>query len=76
QLEIAISVFRRSWWLIMAISDTKLFNARRHFLRAVAKLGLCHWHQARAEEAHRDTGSIKLIAQLQAEVYELRERVD
>jgi protease PrsW len=76
QLEIAISVFRRTEWLASAIGSAKLFQARRRFLRAVAKLGLCHWHQARAAEASRDTGSFKLISQLQAEVFALRDLVD
>jgi protease PrsW len=75
QLEIAISVFRRTGWLAMAFGNAKLFNARRQFLRAVAKLGLCHWHQERAEEAHKDTASLDLIARLQAEVFALRDRV-
>jgi protease PrsW len=75
QLEIAISVFRRTEWLASAIGNSKLFDARRRFLRAVAKLGLCHWHQARAAEASRDTGSFMLISQLQAEVFALRDLV-
>jgi RsiW-degrading membrane proteinase PrsW (M82 family) len=75
QLEIAISVFRRTEWLASAIGNAKLFDARRRFLRAVAKLGLCHWHQARAAEARRDTGSLTLISQLQAEVFALRDMV-
>jgi protease PrsW len=75
QLEIAISVFRRTEWLATALGNAKLFDARRRFLRAVAKLGLCHWHQARAAEASRHTGSFKLISQLQAEVYALRDLV-
>jgi protease PrsW len=75
QLEIAISVFRRTEWLASAIGNAKLFDARRRFLRAIAKLGLCHWHQARAAEASRDTASFKLISQFQAEVLALRDMV-
>ncbi len=75
QLEIAISVFRRTEWLATAIGNSKLFDARRRFLRAVAKLGLCRWHQARAAEASRDTGSLLLISKLQSEVFILRDMV-
>lgn len=75
QLEIAISVFRRTSWVGSAVGNQGLFNSRRRFLRAVAKLGLCHWHNARASEANKDTGSLRLIARLQAEVFDLRDRV-
>jgi protease PrsW len=75
QLEIAISVFRRTEWLATAIGNSKLFDARRRYLRAVAKLGLCHWHQARAAEARRDTASLLLISKLQSEVFILRDMV-
>lgn len=74
-LEIAISVFRRTGWIAAALGNARLFNARRQFLRAVAKLGLCHWHKDRANEAQKDTGSLKLIAQLQAEVFALKDEV-
>jgi RsiW-degrading membrane proteinase PrsW (M82 family) len=75
QLDIAISVFRRTGWVASAFGNSILFNTRRRFLRAVAKLGLCHWHQDRAIEARRDTGSLSLISQLQAEVFSLRDDV-
>ncbi|MFN0084370.1 MAG: PrsW family glutamic-type intramembrane protease [Blastocatellia bacterium] len=76
QLDIAISVFRRSGWMLGALGNRKLLYVRRRFLRAVAKLGLCHWHEARASQASRDTGSFSLIAKLQGEVFSLRDRVD
>ncbi len=72
QLDIAISVFRRTGWVAAAIGNRKLFNARRQFLRAVAKLGLCHWHIQRASEAKMETESFPMISQLQAEVFSLR----
>jgi RsiW-degrading membrane proteinase PrsW (M82 family) len=75
QLEIAISVFRRTGWVASAFGHSELFNNRRRFLRSVAKLGLCRWHQARATEAMKDTGSFRMISRLQAEVLELRDRV-
>ncbi len=75
QLAIAISVFRRSGWMASAFGNPRLFTARRQFLRNVAKLGLCHWHKDRATEAHQDTGSLGLIAKLQAEVLSLRDQV-
>lgn len=76
QLDVVISVFRRTGWLLGALGDRKLLNARRRFLRAVAKLGLCHWHKARASEADRDTGSFSLIAKLQGEVFTLRNQIE
>jgi protease PrsW len=72
QLEIAISVFRRTEWVAAAWGDSRLFNARRKFLRTVAKLGLCLWHRDRAREAQRVTGSLLIISQLQAELFSLR----
>ncbi len=75
QLEIAISVFRRTGWVAAAIGHPRLFNARRQFLRAVAKLGLCRWHKQRAAEADVDTGSFPLINKLQAEIFSLRDHV-
>ncbi|MGE0132061.1 MAG: PrsW family glutamic-type intramembrane protease [Blastocatellales bacterium] len=76
QLDIAISVFRRTGWVASAIGNPGIFNARRRFLRAVAKLGLCHWHKQRATEAERDTGSFPLISQFQAEVFSLRNQIE
>ncbi|HKX30173.1 MAG TPA: PrsW family glutamic-type intramembrane protease [Blastocatellia bacterium] len=75
QLEITISVFRRTGWVASAFGQSRLFNRRRQFLRAVAKLGLCHWHRKRAMQVGRETGSLSLIAQLQAEVFMLRDQV-
>ena len=76
QLDIAISVFRRTGWVASAIGDGRLFNARRRFLRSVAKLGLCHWHVQRAAEAGSETASFPLIIQIQAEVFTLRDKVE
>jgi len=76
QLDIAISVFRRTGWVASAIGDGRLFNARRRFLRSVAKLGLCHWHVQRAAEAGSETASFPLITQIQAEVFTLRDKVE
>ncbi len=75
QLDIAISVFRRTGWVASVIGDIRLFNARRRFLRSVAKLGLCHWHVQRAAQAGAETASFPLINQFQAEVFSLRDEV-
>jgi RsiW-degrading membrane proteinase PrsW (M82 family) len=74
-LDIAISVFRRTNWLVSAIGKGGLYSARRQFLRAVAKLGLCHWHVQRAAQAGGQTQSFPLINQFQAEVFSLRDKV-
>jgi protease PrsW len=76
QLDIAISVFRRTGWVASAIGDSQLFGARRRFLRSVAKLGLCHWHVRRAAEAGAETASFPLISRFQAEVFSLRDKVE
>lgn len=73
---IAISVFRRSLWVMSAIGNKRLFNARRRYLRAVAKLGLCHWHNKRAVDARGDTDSFSLIPKLQAEIFRLKTQID
>lgn len=76
QLDIAISVFRRSGWVASAVGNGGLFSARRQFLRSVAKLGLCHWHVRRAAQAGAETASFPLINQFQAEVFSLRDRIE
>lgn len=76
QLDIAISVFRRTGWVASAMGDSRLFGARRRFLRSVAKLGLCHWHVQRATEVGAETTSFPLINQFQAEVFSLRDEVE
>ena len=75
-LDIAISVFRRTAWTFIVIGDGRRYRARRQFLNTIAKLGLCHWHKARASEANRDTGSFTLISRLQAEVFTMRDRIE
>ena len=70
-LEIAMSAFRRSKWVMSAFGNRQLFNSRRQYLRSIAKLGLCHWHNSRAVEAKGETGSFSVIPQLQAEVFKL-----
>ncbi len=76
QLEIVISVFRRSRWVFSALGDNKLFNARRQYLRSVAKLGLCHWHNSRAIAARGKTGSFSVTPLLQAEIFGLRDQIE
>ncbi|HEU0184950.1 MAG TPA: PrsW family intramembrane metalloprotease [Blastocatellia bacterium] len=75
QLDTAISVFRRTGWVASAIGNSRLYSARRQFLRSVAKLGLCHWHVQRAAQAGGETQSFPLISQFQAEVFSLRDKV-
>ncbi|MFN0111366.1 MAG: PrsW family glutamic-type intramembrane protease [Blastocatellia bacterium] len=74
-LEIAISVFRRTGWVLSAFGNSQMFNARREFLRSIAKLGLCHWHNSRAFEAKGHTGSFSAVPQLQAEVFRLNNEI-
>jgi len=75
QLKIAISVFRRSGWVMAAFGNSRRFTARRQFLRAVAKLGLCHWHHSRAAAASGETASFSMIPRLRAEVFRLRDEI-
>jgi RsiW-degrading membrane proteinase PrsW (M82 family) len=75
QLEIASSALKRMGWIASAFGKGKLFNTRRQFLRAVTKLGLCHWHAARATAAQTGTQSFTLIPKFQAEVLMLRDQV-
>jgi RsiW-degrading membrane proteinase PrsW (M82 family) len=75
-LDIAISVFRRTAWVLAAAGNREKYRARREYLKAIAKLGLCHWHKARATEANRDTDSFPMIARLQAEIFTLSTDVD
>lgn len=75
QLDTVISVFRRSGWVWSALGNAAQMNARRQFLRAVAKLGLCYWHVERAMTAQAETKSFTLIPKLQAEIFGLREQI-
>lgn len=75
QLEIVTSLARRGKWLAESFGHPGRLQARRRFLRTAAKLGLCHWHVARAAAAGTETQSFPLIAQLQAEVFALRGEV-
>jgi RsiW-degrading membrane proteinase PrsW (M82 family) len=75
QLDTVVSIFRRSGWVWSALGNAPQMNARRQFLRAVAKLGLCYWHVERANAAQSQTMSFSLIPQLQAEVFRLREQI-
>lgn len=74
-LEVVISVFRRSSWVFSAFGNRERFNSRRQYLRSVAKLGLCHWHNLRAVEAQGETGSFTVIPQLRAEVFKLKHEI-
>lgn len=75
QLEIVSSLFKRTGWIAGAMGKGQLFASRRQFLRAVTKLGLCHWHAARAAAAQTGTQSFTLIPKFQAEVLMLRDQV-
>lgn len=75
QLDTVVSIFRRSNWVWSALGNAPQMNARREFLRAVAKLGLCYWHVARAVKAQSQTISFTLLPKLQAEVFRLRDQI-
>jgi RsiW-degrading membrane proteinase PrsW (M82 family) len=75
QLDIVSSLFKRLGWIAGALGKGQLFATRRQFLRAVTKLGLCHWHAARAAAAQTGTQSFTLIPKFQAEVLMLRDQV-
>lgn len=75
QLDTVVSIFRRSGWVWLAFGDAARMNARRQFLRTVAKLGLCYWHAERAVAAQSQTSSFTLIPKLQAEVFGLRDKI-
>jgi protease PrsW len=75
QLDTVVSIFRRTGWVWSALGNARMMNARRQFLRDVAKLGLCHWHVKRAAQAQSETQSFTLIGRLQAEIYQLGQEV-
>jgi RsiW-degrading membrane proteinase PrsW (M82 family) len=74
-LQIVSSIFNRLRWVLSVISNRELFGARRRYLRAVTKLGFCHWHATRAVMADTQTQSFSMIPRLQAEVFSLRDQV-
>jgi protease PrsW len=75
QLDTVVSIFRRSTWVWSALGNAAQMNARRQFLRSVAKLGLCYWHVDRAVAARSQTTSFTLLPKLQAEVFGLRDKI-
>ncbi len=76
QLELTVSVFARSKWVLSSLWNPEQRRVRRQFLRSVAKLGLCLWHCDRAQVARKDTGSLRMIDRLRGEIFLLREKVD
>jgi RsiW-degrading membrane proteinase PrsW (M82 family) len=75
QLNMLVSLTGRTRWVMAAAGNTVRMEARRQFLRAASKLGLCHWHVSRAISAQSQTASFPLIPRLQAELLALRERI-
>jgi protease PrsW len=75
QLEILVSLFGRTRWVMAGAGNNERISARRQFLRTASKLGLCHWHVSRAVSAQSQTASFPLIPRLQAELLALRERI-
>jgi protease PrsW len=75
QLNMLVSLFGRTRWVMAGAGNSERVNARRQFLRTASKLGLCHWHVSRAVSAQSQTASFPLIPRLQAELIALRERI-
>ena len=75
QLDIATSMVKRARWTMGAFGNWGRFQARRQYLTAIAKLGLCHWHAKRAAQAQGQTQSLPLIPRFQAEILGLREKI-
>jgi hypothetical protein len=75
QLTMLVSLFGRTRWVMAGAGNHERLNARRQFLRAASKLGLCHWHVSRAVSAQSQTASFPLIPRLQAELIALHQRI-
>ncbi len=75
QVNMLVSLFGRTRWVMSGAGNRDRINARRQFMRTASKLGLCHWHVARAVSAQSQTASFPLIPRLQAELIALRERI-
>ncbi len=75
QLNMLVSLFGRTRWVMAGAGNRDCIDARRQFLRTASKLGLCHWHVSRAVSAQSQTASFPLIPRLQAELIALRERI-
>ena len=75
QLTMLVSLFGRTRWVMAGAGNRDRVGARRQFLRTASKLGLCHWHVARAVSAQSQTASFPLIPRLQAELIALRDRI-
>ncbi|MBK8313598.1 MAG: hypothetical protein IPL01_05975 [Acidobacteria bacterium] len=75
QLEITISVFQRTRWVARALNNPSTFNRRRKYLRSVAKLGLCHWHQQRADEVKESPPAFRSSPSSRPKSYSLRDQI-
>lgn len=72
QVNMIGSSARRLAWVFSSIGNSRRFRARRRFLRAVTRLGFCHWHVSRAAETGNQTTSFRMIPKLRQMVVALR----
>jgi RsiW-degrading membrane proteinase PrsW (M82 family) len=75
QYNIATSLRMRTSWIISALSNTRLMNARRRFLRFLTKLAFGYWHIELAAKENSTTISSQLVTEYQNEVRRLQPMV-
>lgn len=72
QFDIVSSLRKRMSWSLSTLSNARLFNARRRFLRFTTKLAFGYWHMELAARDNGSTISSQLVTEYQNEVRRLQ----
>jgi RsiW-degrading membrane proteinase PrsW (M82 family)/pSer/pThr/pTyr-binding forkhead associated (FHA) protein len=72
QYNIATSLRMRMSWIFSSLSNVRVMNARRRFLRFLTKLAFGYWHMELAAKENGSTISSQLVAEYQNEVRRLQ----
>ncbi|HEY7161761.1 MAG TPA: PrsW family glutamic-type intramembrane protease [Acidobacteriota bacterium] len=72
QYDIVTSLRKRMSWIFSAMSNARLMNARRRFLRFTTKLAFSYWHIELAARENSNTISTNLVTDYQNEVRRLQ----
>ncbi len=72
QYDIVTSLRKRMSWIFSAMSNARLMNARRRFLRFTTKLAFGYWHMELAARENSSTISSNLVTEYQNEVRRLQ----
>ncbi len=72
QYDIITSLGKRTSWVLSVLSNVRVMNARRRFLRFSTKLAFGYWHMELAARDNSSTISSQLVTEYQNEVRRLQ----